>query len=182
MLDVRRFDWSRTLGARIALVIAGSLLMALGARVAVPLPFDPVPITLQPLALVLVAALLGPRLGVFALLTYLAEGASGLPVFAGGLAGPQFLVGNDAGYLWSYPVAVYAIGRLYELGLRRNVVTRFVANVAGLAIVYAVGATVLSFFVGPRAAIAFGVAPFVALDLAKMALAAFLPVQGRRSA
>ena len=180
MLDVRRFDWTRSLGARIALVLAGSLLMALGARVSVPI--GEVPITLQPLALVLVAALLGPRLGVFAMLTYLAQGASGLPVFAGGYAGPQVLVGDSAGYLWAYPVAVYAIARLYEVGFNRNVVTRFVANLAGLAIVYAGGAAVLSFFVGPRAAIALGVVPFVVLDLAKMALAAFLPARGRRSA
>lgn len=180
MLAVRS-DFTRSLSGRIALVVAGSMLMTLGAR----LSFDigVVPITFQPPALVLVAALLGPRLGLFAVLTYLAEGASGLPVFAGGWAGPQALVGTTAGYLWSYPLAVFAVGRLHELGWGRNYALRLSANVVALAIVYACGAAVLSLFVGARAAIALGVVPFVALDLAKMALAAFVPAAApRRSA
>lgn len=177
MLAVRT-DLARSLSGRIALVVAGSLLMALGARLSFEIGV--VPITFQPLALVLVATLLGPRLGVFALLTYLAEGASGMPVFAGGWAGPQALAGTTAGYLWSYPLAVYAVARLHESGWGRSYALRLGANLVALAIVYACGAAVLSLFVGARAAIAFGVAPFVVLDLAKMALAAFVPVTDAR--
>ena len=173
MFATRILDNRHTWTLRIALVLAGSLLMALGARVSVEIGV--IPITFQPLALSLVAALLGSRLGVLAMIAYLIEGASGLPVFAGGAAGAHFLLGPSAGYLWAYPVATFAIARLYEAGLRRNYALRWCALVAGLAIIYAGGASVLSLFVGVRVAFAVGVAPFVLLDLAKLALAAFVP-------
>lgn len=77
----------RTLARDLALILAGSLLVALAARISIPLPFTPVPITGQTLAILLVGAALGSRLGFLSLLAYLAEGAMGLPVFAGGTGG-----------------------------------------------------------------------------------------------
>jgi biotin transport system substrate-specific component len=167
------FEGRRTLAARVALTLAGSLLLALGARLSFEIGI--VPITFQPLALALLPALLGPRIAFFAALAYLIEGASGLPVFAGGAFGPLVLAGPTGGYLLSYPIAAYVVGILYERGARRNVVARWFAQVAGLAIVYALGAAQLAAFVGPQRAIALGVVPFVALDLAKLGLVAFLP-------
>src|SRR5919206_5002366 len=81
-------DWARTC----ALVVAFSLLVALSAQVAVPLPWTPVPITLQTFAVLLTGALLGSRLGALALLLYLFEGACGLPFFAQGYSGPHVLL------------------------------------------------------------------------------------------
>lgn len=167
----------RSLVANVALVVAGSLLFALGARLSFEIGV--VPITFQPFALALVAALLGPRLGFFAALAYLAEGASGMPVFAGGAFGPQILTGPTGGYLLAYPVATYLVGALYERGARRNYALRFAAQVAGLAVVYAGGAALLATYVGVSRAIVLGVVPFVALDLAKLGIASFVPYRGR---
>src|SRR5215210_7300823 len=87
-------DWARSL----ALVVAFSLLTALAAQVAVPLPFTPVPVTLQTFAVLLTGALLGSRLGALALILYLFEGASGLPFFYGGHGGIAHLFGPTGGY------------------------------------------------------------------------------------
>ena len=169
----RTFEGRRTWAARGALVLVGSLLLALGARLSFEIGI--VPITFQPLALALLPALFGPRIAFFAALAYLVEGASGLPVFAGGAFGAQVLAGPTGGYLLAYPVAAYLVAMLYERGARRNVLSRWCAQLVGLTIVYAVGASQLAAFVGVERAIALGIVPFVALDLAKLGLVAFIP-------
>ena len=157
-------------------VIAGSLIMALGARIAVEIGV--VPVTMQLLALAAVAALLGSRLAPLAMIAYLVEGASGLPFFAGGVGGPQWLVGLTAGYLWSFPLAAYVIARGLELPIGRTYAGRALVNIAGLAVVYVFGFMVLAAYIGGPAAFATGVLPFIAIDVAKMMLAAFLPPRG----
>ena len=144
--------------------------MAIGARIAVPIGV--VPFSLQVLSLALVVSLLGAVDGAVAMCVYLAEGALGLPVFAGGLLGPAILVGPTSGYLWAYPVAAYLIGRLYERPASRNVFARFSFLLAGLAVIYAGGVAILSSYVGFRHAVAVGVVPFVFFDVVKMAFAA----------
>lgn len=154
----------------VGLILGGSLLMALSARISIDI--GPVPFTAQPLALAVVVALLGWRRSSLAMIAYLIEGASGLPVFAGGAAGPAVLAGPTAGYLWSYPVAAAVIGRLYSLGFARTYVMRWTSVAAGIAIVYGSGFVVLSLFVGPTAALTAGIVPFIIPDLVKISIAA----------
>ena len=92
------------------LVTAFSLVTALSAQIAVPLPGSPVPLTGQTFGVLLSGALLGPRLGAMAMLLYLAEGGFGLPFFAGGASGPAHLLGPTGGYLLSYPLAAWITG------------------------------------------------------------------------
>src|SRR3954463_9008033 len=99
--------------ARVAGPVAvGALLGAAAAQVVVPLPFTPVPMTLQPLAVLVVGGLLGAAAGVSALILYLAVGALGLPVFAAGGSGVLHLVGPTGGYLLAFPVAAAVTGAL----------------------------------------------------------------------
>lgn len=150
-----------------------NLLMVLCAQVAIPLPWTPVPLTLQTFGVMLVAVLLGARRGALALGLYLLEGASNLPVFAPfGAPGPLRLLGPTAGYLWSYPVAAFVTGWLVERGAQKSVVRLVGALAAGQAIVFAGGAAWLALVMGLgwRAAFAAGVGVFLAFDVLKMAL------------
>src|SRR6266571_5368365 len=104
-----------TLGIRLGAVVIGAVLVALAAQVAVPLPGTSVPMTLQPMAVLLVGGLLGPRLGALSMILYLAMGAAGLPVFTPSpvlLPGIGRLFGQTGGYLLAYPIAAYAVGAI----------------------------------------------------------------------
>jgi biotin transport system substrate-specific component len=161
----------------LALVLGGSLFIALSAHIAVPLPFSPVPITGQTLAVLMVGALLGSRHGALAVLAYLAEGMAGLPVFAGGVAGPARLLGPTGGYLLGFVVAAWVTGWLAERGWDRRVGTTLLMMVAGNAVIYAVAVPYLASLVGGGNALALGFYPFIAGDVVKtLVAAAFLPM------
>jgi biotin transport system substrate-specific component len=159
-------------------VIGGSLLVALSAQVAIPLPFSPVPITGQTLAALLIGALLGRRLGACALLLYLAEGTVGLPVFAGGGFGLARLAGPTGGFLVGLVVAAYLVGYLAERGWDRRPATTILAMVLGGIVIYAFGLVWLDRFVGPSRVLAAGLLPFIPGDLFKIVLAAALLPSG----
>src|SRR5205085_5111371 len=162
-------DWARTC----ALVLAFSLLVALAAQVAVPLPWTPVPITLQTFAVLLTGALLGPRLGALALVLYLFEGACRLPFFALGHSGLAYLLfAPTSGYLLSYPLAAFVTGWLAERGWDRRFSTAAAAMALGSLIILAGGYVGLLRFMPPRTAFVAGVAPFLIGDAIKLALAA----------
>ncbi|SVA73060.1 uncharacterized protein METZ01_LOCUS125914, partial [marine metagenome] len=93
--------------ANIFTIILGSFLIAVLAQISIPIPFTPIPITGQTIGVVLVGGLLGARRGAMAVLTYLMEGAIGLPVFAQMKAGAHVLVGPTAGYLWGFIFAAF---------------------------------------------------------------------------
>jgi biotin transport system substrate-specific component len=159
------------------LVLAGSLLIALSARLAIRLPFSPVPITGQTMAVLLAGALLGSRRGALSVLAYLGEGMAGLPVFAGGAGGIAHLVGPTGGYLAGFVLAAFVVGRLAERGWDRHPVTTALAMLLGSAAIYASGLPWLAAFVGGERALVLGLYPFLAGDLLKLALAAaLLPV------
>lgn len=163
-----------------AQVVAGSLVVAALARLAYVLPFTPVPVTGLTLGVLLAGAALGSRRGAAALVLYLAQGAAGLPVFAGGGAGVAWLLGPTAGYLWSAPLAAWVVGRLAEKRWDRAPSTAFLAMVAGNASIYAVALPWLGFFVGPGEMLEAGLFPFIVGDLVKAALAtALLPAAWR---
>jgi biotin transport system substrate-specific component len=129
------------------LVLAGTLLMALLARISVPLPFTPVPLTGQTLGVILIGALYGPRLGSLTLLAYLAEGLLGLPVFSLGssawsasrIPGLPVILGPTAGYLLAFPLAAWVVGRLANRGWDRGVATALPAMLAGELVILALG-------------------------------------------
>ena len=157
------------------LILCGSLLIALSAHVAIPLPFSPVPITGQTLAVLLVGALLGSRRGALCLLAYLAEGLAGLPVFApGGAPGLARLLGPTGGYLVGFVAAAYVTGRLAEEGWDRRVLSTIAAMLLGSAVIYTCGVSWLAVPLGLEKALVAGLYPFIPGDLVKVVLAALL--------
>ena len=163
-------DWRRDA----ILMLAFSLVTALSAQIAVPLPFSPVPVTGQTFAVLLTGALLGPRLGFLTLLLYLAEGGLGLPFFAGGAFGPAKLLGPTGGYLLAFPLAAAFVGYLASRGWDRRPQTMLAAMLAGSLVIYALGAAQLAYFVGTKNEITLGVLPFLPGDALKALLAAGL--------
>ena len=158
-----------------ALVLGASLVIALGAQVAIQLPFSPVPITGQTMAVLLVGALLGSRRGALAVLAYIAEGLAGLPVFAGGAAGLARLFGPTGGYLVGFVAAAFLVGWLAERGWDRRFGTTLAAMTLGNLVIYAVGVVWLAVFVGGLSrAWSLGVLPFLPGDVIKIILAAVL--------
>src|SRR5205823_2462686 len=136
-LGVRRAAW----GTRVLAVVLGAALVAVAAQVSIPLPGTPVPMTLQPMAVLLVGGLLGAPLGTLSMILYLAMGAAGLPVFTPTvpLPGIARLLGPTGGYLLAYPVAAWAVGALVTPGRRPGVsrpewVRAGVAVLAGLVL------------------------------------------------
>jgi biotin transport system substrate-specific component len=160
---------------RVALMAA---VTAVAAQITIPLPFSPVPFTMQVLAVLLSGMLLGARNGALSQLVYVLVGAAGAPVFAGFSGGLGVIFGPTGGYLLSYPLAAalagLAAGTVARASRRRALLAGFLWGCAGLAAIYAVGATWLAAVTGlpPLAALAQGVLPFVPLDLVKTGLAA----------
>lgn len=164
-----------------ALVIGGSLLIALAAQVAFPLPWSPVPVTGQTFAILLVGASLGSRLGLLSVVAYLIEGAIGLPVFApGGALGLARFTGPTAGYLAGFALAAFAVGWLAERGWDRRLVQAALTMLAGEAVIYVCGLLWLARFVPGDRLLAAGLLPFMPGDLFKLALAALLLPAARR--
>lgn len=179
--------WTRARGetgyaANILLVLAGALLLTLSAKFQVPL--QPVPLSMQTLVAIGLGFALGPTLGGAAVLAYLAQGAAGLPVFAGtpqlGIGLP-YMLGPTGGFLVGFLVAAVLSGALVRAGFARGIVgTMAVALVAGASI-YVPGLLWLSGFVGfGSTLLETGLYPFVAGDVIKAVIAALVfPTAGR---
>jgi biotin transport system substrate-specific component len=162
--------------ANMLLVVGASALIALAAQVAIPLPFTPVPLTLQPLAVIFIGAALGSTRGAVAAALYLLEGISGLPVFAQGHGGPAWLLGATAGYLYSYPFAAWVAGFVSERGWGSSILRAVTGMLLALGVIYLGGWSWLAILTDARTAFAAGVAPFVIADVVKVAIgAALLP-------
>lgn len=157
-------------------ILGGTLLVALSAQVAIPLPFSPVPITGQTLAVLLVGVLLGSHRAGLCMLAYLVEGSAGLPVFAGGKAGIVHLLGPTGGYLMGFVPAAWLVGWLAERGWDRRPATTFAAMLLGNIVIYALGLPWLAHFTGVERVFVAGCLPFIPGDLIKILLAtAVLP-------
>jgi biotin transport system substrate-specific component len=162
--------------ANMLLVIGASALIAIAAQIAIPLPFTPVPLTLQPLAVIFIGVALGSTRGAAAAALYLLEGLSGLPVFAQGHGGPMWLAGATAGYLFSYPAAAWLAGFVSERGWGSNIVRAISGMLLALGVIYLGGWSWLAALTDMRTAFVAGVAPFVVADIVKVAIgAALLP-------
>ncbi len=165
---------------RVALWMAAFVLAtALGAQVAVKLPWTPVPMTLQPLFVLLAGAYLGPRAGAGAMAAYVTLGAAGAPVFANGGFGVGWLLGPTGGYLLAAPAAAYVAGfaRRATAGWLRA----FALFCASVAVLYVggVGHLILLSGVSPAQVWTMGVVPFLLGDLTKI-LVALVLVRGVR--
>jgi biotin transport system substrate-specific component len=169
---VRRPALAGVVAREALFLLAASMFLALTARISVPLPFTPVPVTGQTLGVLLTGALYGPRRGAAAVLLYLAEGLAGAPVFAGGRAGLPVLLGPTGGYLAGFVPAAAVAGWLGTP--RRPVWLRFGGILLATAVVYAVGVPWLAVVTGSPmpVAIANGLLPFLPGDTLKAAIAA----------
>ena len=154
------------------LVVGASLVTALAAQVAFPVPWSPVPITGQTFAVLLSGAVLGARRALLAQALYLAEGALGLPVFAAGGAGAAVFTGPTAGYLLAFPLAAALTGALAQRGWDRRFGTMLAAMLLGSVPVFALGLGALARFVPAQGLLAAGLFPFLPGDLVKATLAA----------
>jgi biotin transport system substrate-specific component len=154
-------------------VVALSAVVAVASRVALPLGFTPVPLSLGPLAVLAIGLLAGPRMAGSAVLLYLGYGAMGLPVFASGPLGLAHLMGPTGGYLLAWPLAAVLAGALARLG-RRSFAGNLAAAAAASLVVLGLGALWLTVSLHLTAGQAFmlGVAPFLPGDVLKVAAAA----------
>lgn len=160
----------------VALILAGVVLISLAAQVRFYLPGNPVPVTGQTLAVLLVGGALGLRRGVAATALYLALGVAGLPVFADGKHGLAILTGVTGGYLVGFVVSSAIVGKLAEFGWDRRVSGAIGMLVVGSIPIYAIGVPWLAYSVHKPLdwAIGIGLTPFVIGDVLKIALAAVL--------
>jgi biotin transport system substrate-specific component len=155
-----------------ALILAGSVLTALSARISIPLPWTPVPVTAQTLAVLLCGAAMGWRRGMLSQVLYLLEGAAGLPVFAPPSVGIITFAGPTGGYLLAFPLAAALTGWLAERGWDRRFWSMFACMLLGSAVIFAGGLLGLSRLVPAHDLLRAGLLPFVSGDLLKAALAA----------
>ncbi len=158
---------------QVAIVVGASLFVALCARLSLPLPFTPVPLTLANFGVLVVGLLLGNKRGFAALALYLAQGAAGLPVFAVGAGGIAQLLGPTGGYLLAYPLAAFIAGWIAERGAAGKFGRFLVAALAAEVVIFAGGLAWLMVLThGATQAMTFGLYPFVFAEIIKIAAAA----------
>jgi len=163
----------------VVLVLGLTGFTALAAQVAIPLPFTPVPLTLQTFAVLAGAAALGAERAVLAQVLYIALAVAGAPVLAGGASGREVVVGATGGYLIGFVLASYVVGRISSKGASTKSATTALSFVLGSLVIYTLGAPWLAYTTGNTItwAIINGVVPFLVGDLIKaVAAGAVLPM------
>lgn len=162
---------SRSLPVQLLAVVLGTLVLALASRISVPMV--PVPVTMQTLAVTLIGAFYGWRLGALTIVAWLLEGAAGLPVLSNGAAGLAHFAGPTGGYLFSFPIVGAMVGWLAQRGWNgRNLPLAFAAMLLGNALCLMIGAAWLATLIGFERALLAGVVPFVLGGVLKSALGA----------
>lgn len=176
LVPIRVGERLNTKARDIALVVAGALLIYLTARISIPVPGSPVPITGQTFGVLLVGGALGFRRGLIAIALYVLLGVVGLPFFADAKGGLSVIWGATGGYLIGFVVAGAVVGRLAELGWDRRIGGALGAMLVGSVIIYAIGLPWLQVVTGftVEKTIAEGLTPFLVGDAMKLALAAVL--------
>ena len=156
----------------VILLVGFNLLLVATANIAIPLPFSLVPITGQTFGVLLAAMALGSSRGVAVVALYLAEGASGLPVFAGGAGGVQHFFGPTGGYLLGFLPAAWLVGALAERGWDRTYFKSLFTLLAGPALIFISGLSWLTnWYPEPALVLAAGLYPFIPGALIKIAAA-----------
>jgi biotin transport system substrate-specific component len=171
-------EWTR----QVAIIVGASLFVALCARITLPLPANPVPLTLQNFGVLVVGLLLGPRRAFAAMVLYLAEGAAGLPVFnSAGPGGITQLFGPTGGYLMSYPFVAGLAGFLFDRG-RKTFARAAASALAAEVLLFAIGLSWLAVWAGSfKRALFFGLYWFVFAEVIKVLLAASVTVRIKRA-
>lgn len=154
-------------------------LTAAGAYIQIPIPFSPVPITLQVFFILLAGSMLKSKWGSLSMIVYTLLGIAGLPVFSGGSSGIGVLFGPTGGYIIGFILAAYIIGRLSEkteAADKSGLFVNALNMIAGVLIIYMCGFIQLMFVskVGPAAALTLGVIPFLPGEIIKTAVAAYI--------
>lgn len=186
-MSVPSFDriLTRTNTQNAAFVLGGALLTALAARVVIPLPYTPVPVTLQVAAVLFAGLVLAPRPALASQLTYLLVGLAGAPVFAFGYGGPAYLLNphGTGGYLLSYPLAAWVVAAVLARARQEDRFAELRACAAGLIVIYAIGCAWLGWWLHLSLPMALlqGAGWFLFWDAAK-ALAVILIARGIRRA
>ena len=164
---------ARTALAQIVLVFCGAAFVGIAAQIAIPLPFTPVPLTLQTFAVLLAGAALGSLRGVASMALYALMGVVGVPWFAEGSSGYSTA---SFGYILGFILAAFIVGRLAERGASTTPIHSAALMVIGNLAIYAVGVTWLKFAIDSSwaTALSLGVVPFLIGDAIKIALAAGL--------
>jgi biotin transport system substrate-specific component len=168
VVDSRK-EWAK----QAAIVISATLFVAMCARMTVPLPFTPVPLTLQNFAVIAVGLMLGSRRGFAALALYLIEGASGMPVFSPSITGGGIaqLLGPTGGFLMAYPAVAFVAGLIYEKG-SRGFASAALASVAAEVVLFAGGLSWLAVLTHSISlALRYGLYWFVFAEIVKIFLA-----------
>jgi biotin transport system substrate-specific component len=175
-------DRSTVLAKQIAIVICASAIIAVCARLSLPLPFTPVPLSLVNFGVLLVGLSLGSRRGFAAAALYLSWGAMGLPVFASaGPGGFAQMLGPTGGYLWSYPLVAFLAGWIAERG-GASFVRNLAAAMAGEVVLFAAGISWLAIMTHSwRQAAFFGLYPFLFAEVSKVMVAAAAALRLRRN-
>ncbi|HSY50328.1 MAG TPA: biotin transporter BioY [Thermoanaerobaculia bacterium] len=164
----------------VLLVVGASAIIAMAAQIAIPIPGTLVPLTMQPLAVLLIGVTLGSARGAAAAALYLLEGFSGLPVGAQGHGGPFWLAGPTAGYLFSYPFAAFLAGWFSQRGWGSTTLRAVAGMLVALGAIYLGGWSWLAAFTSAHAAWLAGVRPFILADIVKVAVGASLLPQMQR--
>lgn len=162
------------------LIIVGSLLLTVSAKVSVP--FYPVPMTMQTLVVLFIGLTFGRFLGPLTIFTYLAQGALGLPVFANG-GGFLYLMGPTGGYLLGFFLSSIILSHIANLGWNRSYFLTFISLLIGLFVIFFIGLTQLGFLLGKSLTetISLGLLPFIYGELFKISiLAIFVPLISRK--
>lgn len=163
-------------------IILGSLLLSITSQFAFPLPFSPVPISLQTWAVALLAMTLGPKKAPFAVLAYLFQATIGLPVTVGGLSNPLWMVGPTAGYLLGFFVSSYVTAKIIQNHSSHSFLKTWLKLSINEGIILVLGFAWLSYLFGFDKAFTLGVAPFIPGACLKitMATASYRPIQWLR--
>ena len=174
LVPIRLSERMYTRARHVVLVLIGVLLIAIGAKIAIPIPGNPVPITGQTFGVLVAGGALGFRRGIAASSIYVLLGVIGLPFFALGKTGIEVLWGTNGGYLLGFILAAAIVGRLAELGWDRSLLGAVGAMVIANASIYLLGVPWLAFVAGHDLAwgIQYGLTPFVIGDILKLLLAA----------
>lgn len=160
---------NRELASTITKAFLGSLFLAFLARVEIPL--KPIPMTLQTLAVFLLALFQGRRTAALSCLFYLCEGTLGLSVFSAAPCSPLWILKPSAGFLISFPLAAYIIGTIEKKNHSNSALYSLFSIFVGQLVIYTIGISWLQFFIGMTAAIQFGVLPFIPTTIVKVFVA-----------
>jgi len=174
--------WQRTRSSAFIQISALTSITVLSAQVVVPLPFTPIPLTMQTFAILFGAAAIGPYKSLIAQFAYISLAALGFPVLAGNKGGIEAIFGATAGYLFAFLLASFVVGKIASKFSTKKFYGVLVGYLVGSIIIYTLGATWLAFYSGQGFGYAFvnGVLPFLIGDVFKAGLAAsLLPISWR---